>query len=77
MHIKKRTKAIAWIFTRYMAASKLKMAASVFVGFLLFLLIVACEMKGILDVCSWFFVTCKLMEDNGLIRCHIITHGKG
>ena len=48
----KENKVIRWVFTGYMAKSKLKIGAGIFIGFLLFLLIVVKGMKGILAVYS-------------------------
>ena len=52
--MRKKTMAIAWLYTGIWLLEKLKMAACVLVAFSLFASGFACEMKGILAEFSWF-----------------------
>jgi len=54
MQMRKKTMAIAWLYTGIWLLEKLKMAACVLVAFSLFASGFACEMKGILAEFSWF-----------------------
>ena len=69
---RKKTKVIAWVDIG-MAAGKAEDGSLCFGCFPLFASGFSVWNEGEF---SSGFVACKLMEGNGLIRCHMITHGK-